>query len=160
MGLYNNIPVFLDENSGYSKSQVEKINTIVRTARNRFTSIATQSTNELPKIKKFITAKYNRVLNLRDYLFDKNFSISFILDPAGFAPGLEFPLFEFEGTIMELHCEGSNSSDYPAATLSSLGYLRIDTTKNIIYFKCVNDWPVDSGGNKVNYSVYIGGAIE
>lgn len=160
MGLYNNIPVFLDETSGYNKSQVEKINTIVRTARNRFISIATQNVSELPKIEKFVTAKYNRVLDLKDYLFDKNFSISFILDPAGFAPGLEFPLFEFDGTITELHCEGSNSSDTPAKTLSSLGYLRIDTTKKVIYFKCVNDWPTDSSGNKVNYSVYIGGTID
>ena len=163
MGLYNNVPLFLDNNAGFTEAQVEKINLIVRTTRNRFLSQAKQNQLEKPTIEKFVTTKYNRVLNLRDYLYNKNFSVSFILDPAGFEPNISYPLFDFDYNIDYFHFEGSNSDELPAALLSSLGQITIDRTgqrPRMMFEKNSNAWPVDEFGNKVKYSVYISGKIK
>ena len=163
MGLYNNIPLFLDNNAGYNETQVEKINLIVRTARNNFISKAKQKQSEKPTIEKFVTTKYNRVLNLRDYIYNKNFSVSFILDPAGFELGNKYTLFEYDYDIDYFHFEGSNSDKVPAALLSNLGSITIDLSGNkpkLVFEKNNAPWPVDRYGNMVKYAVYIGGKIK
>jgi len=162
--LYQNTPIFLTEDSGYNKKQCEQINVIVRTTRNRFISKAKQEQLGHPKIEKFISQKYNRVLNLFDFLYDKTFSISFILDSTGFEKNIDYPLFEFtEKNIISMAGEGSNSDLRTAINLSALGTFSIKKQNGIptIYFTCLTDnWPTDESGKKIFYSVYIGGKIE
>lgn len=163
MGLYNNIPLFLDNDAGYTEPQVKQINIIVRNTRNKFISKATQKQKVKPKTEKFITNKYARVLNLRDYLLNNNFNISFILDPSGFVPNGSYYLFEFDNAIDNYYYEGSNSDDTGVIPLSNLGQITIDYSgvKPRFVFKCNdNTWPTDSGGNKLKYSVFISGRIK
>lgn len=162
MGLANSLPVFLDNNAGFNKNQVEQINTVVRTARRFFENKATQKQLPEPDVEKLISSKYGRVLDPKDYLYNKTFSLSFILNPFGFELGGEYPLFETDKTIRAISFEGSNSYTRPANYLSNLGHIYVSNnfSKPTVMFVCdTNNWPVDGQGNKVQYSVFIYGNI-
>lgn len=162
MGLFNSVPLYLDNQSGYTLQQVTLINTIVRVARRAFEAKAKQVQLTQPKIEKLSAKTYNRVLDLRDYLYNKSFSMNFILNPVGFQKDGEYPLFETDYDITFLQMQGSNSDTKPDKTLGALGYLTISTVslRPTVMFHCsTDDWPTDSGGNKVQYSVYISGVI-
>lgn len=162
MGLYSNTPVFLTVDSGFDKKQCESINVVVRTARNRFYSKAKQPLQEKPKITKFITSKYARVLNLLDYRYGNNFSISFILNPGGFANGIEYPLFEFDGNVSSFQYQGSHDENVVARTLSNLGSISIsdkfDKPTFVFTPSNMENWPKNDE-HYVAYSVYIGGRV-
>lgn len=164
MGLANTLPVFLDDYAGYDKKQVKLINIIVKTARRAFESKARQKQKPEPKIEKLSKVKYNRVLELKDYLYGKNFTMSFILSPAGFVRDGKYPLFETEHSISFISINGSNDDRKPAKTLSGLGHLEVNISSNInpiITFVCdTDDWPVDEHGNMVKYSALITGTIK
>lgn len=172
MGLYQNTPVFLDYNSGFTPEQVDTINVIVRQTRNRMITIAKQEQEEQPRVSKIVSAKYNRVLDLKDYKYGKHFSISFILNPASFEKGINYPLFEVNDKIISVFdyqnqqnvlcfVQGSNDPDRPYKSLSSLGYCYIDysSVNPTIYFHLSEDWPA-SQGRKIYYSVFISGDLE
>lgn len=163
MGLYNNTPVFLTTDSGYSKEECELINVIVRTARKRFETKSKQEQLEKPEIEKFISSKYARVLNLLDYKYGKDFSISFILNPSGFANEIEYPLFEFDENVSFFNYQGSHDETNIARTLSSLGRIEIsykfDKPTFVFIPTDVEHWPRNND-RLVAYSVYIGGKIE
>ena len=157
--LYNNTPVFLTEDSGYSKEQCDKINTIVRTARNRFTEAAHQKQKEKPAIEVFASKIYSRAQNFVSYKCDRNINVSFILDPSNFAKDGEYNIFEFQGNIANLNYEGSNSNTIPTV-LSGLGYFRVEYNRvapTVIFVCTTESWPVDELGNKVKYSVFMWG---
>lgn len=162
MGLAKNVPVFLSEGY-YNKAQVDYINIIVRTIRRAFESRAKQKQKPKPSITHLTFGKYNRVLNLRDYLYNNIFAVSFILNPQGFVDGQSYSLFETSKTIKDFKIEGSNSDDVPAATLSNLGKISLSKNKmsTLISFIPTNmaNWPIDSNGNLVSYSVYFSGEI-
>lgn len=163
MALYNNIPLMLDTDSGYTSEQVKQINIIVKNTRNKFISKAKQKQKGLPKIEKFITTKYNRVLNLRDFIIDQLFNIHFILDPAGFEDNVSYKLFEFDNEVKHFHFEGSNSDKTDVIALSTLGTIFIDTSglAPVFMFKRNSaPWPTDANNNKVKYSVFISGEIQ
>ncbi len=162
MSLYNNTPVFLTTDSGFDKRQCESVNVIVRTARNRFYSKAKQTQKEKPRIVKFITSKYARVLNLLDYQYGNNFSISFILNPGGLSNGIEYPLFEFDGNVSAFQYQGSHDENVVARNLTSLGTITISKkfAKPTFVFTPTDmeNWPKNDD-HYVAYSVYIGGRI-
>lgn len=164
MGLSKNTPVFLDASSGFNSKQIKQINLVIRIARRAFEAKAKQNQLSKPDIERLTISKYNRVLNLKDYLYNRNFSISFILNPIGFEEKGEYPLLETDKTVSVISIEGSNSETEVANSLSSLGYLKISnkgSLHNVIYFVCTtSDWPTDEDGNKVQYSAFISGVIE
>ena len=162
MGLANTLPVFLDYNAGFNKTQVDQINTIVRTARRSFEDRAKQEQLTEPGLDKIISSKYGRVLDPKDYLYNKSFSLSFVLNPFGFELGGEYPLFETDKTIRSLSFEGSNSNTTPASSLSALGHIYISNNLSkptVMFVVDTNDWPIDTHGNKVQYSVFIHGTV-
>ena len=162
MGLANVVPVFLDGSSGFTDKQVETINILAKTARNSFTSKAKQKQLPKPEIKNIISSRYSRALDVKNYLYDKNFSIQFILNPYGMESGIEYSLFELENKVKTLQFEGSHSSSYPSKMLSSLGVIKykVKDGKDMIVFECTSDdWPVDGNNRRVQFSVYIGGSI-
>ena len=115
-----------------------------------------------PEIKNIIKSRYSRALDVKNYLYDTNFSIQFILNPYGMSSGIEYNLFELENKVKSLQFEGSHSSSYPSKMLSSLGTIRykVKDGKNMIVFECASDdWPVDENNRRVQFSVYIGGSI-
>lgn len=162
MGIANVVPVFLDGSSGFTEKQVEAVNILAKTARNSFTSKAKQKQLPKPDIKNIISGRYSRALDVKNYLYDTNFSIQFILNPYGMESGIEYSLFELENKVKSLQFEGSHSSSYPSKMLSSLGTIRykVKDGKNMIVFECTSDdWPVDENGRRVQFSVYVGGSI-
>lgn len=164
MGLANTLPVFLDDFAGYNKRQVRLINLIVRTARRAFESKAKQKQKTEPVIEKISKRKYNRVLDLKDYLYGKSFSMSFILNPVGFVKDGEYPLFETDKNINFIHINGSNSETKPDKSLSGLGYLKVSyvtSTNPVVMFVCTTDeWPEDEQHEKVKYSAFVSGTIK
>lgn len=164
MGLANTLPVFLDDFAGYDKKQVRLINLIVRTARRAFESKAKQKQKTEPIIEKVSKRKYNRVLDLKDYLYGKSFSMSFILNPVGFVKDGEYPLFETDKNINFIHINGSNSETKPDKSLSGLGYLKVSyvtSTNLVVMFVCTTDeWPEDEQHEKVKYSAFVSGTIK
>lgn len=161
--IYNNIPLMLDLDSGYTSDQVKQINIIVKNTRNKFLAIAKQKQKEKPKAEKFIITKYSRVLNLKDYIVDKLFNIHFILDPAGFEDNLSYKLFEFDNDVKHFHFEGSNSDKTNVIALSTLGTILIETSglkPTFIFKRNDSPWPTDANNNKVKYSVFIAGKIK
>lgn len=164
MGLANTLPVFLDDFSGFTEQQVDQINIIVRTARRAFESKAKQNQKTEPVIEKISKRKYNRVLDLKDYLYNKSFSMSFILNPVGFVKDGEYPLFETDKQINFININGSNSETKPDKSLSGLGYLKVSYAmpdKPIVLFVCTTDeWPEDEQHEKVKYSAFISGTIQ
>lgn len=162
MALSNNVPVFLDKVSGYNENQVNFINTLVRTSRRSFEAKAYQKMKSKPDVTHLAEAKYNRVVNFKDYLYNKYFTLSFILNPTGFVKNGIYNLFETKETIQTINAEGSNSDSVPAATLSSLGTIVMtnEGNKTIVQFKMTADnWPEDVDHNKVQYSVSVIGRI-
>jgi len=161
MGLFNNNPLFLSQSSGFNKKQIDYINVIVRTLRRTFEAKAKQKQKSAPKISHFTTAKYGRVLNFRDYYYLGYFSISFILNPANFANGQQYGLFETKNNISRYSVEGSHSDSVPTKSLGQLGHITVvkNNDTNIVSFVPDNmeDWPKDSDNNYVNYSVYFSG---
>ena len=161
--LYQNIPVLLDDRSGFTKAQVEQINIVARTARRAFTEKAKQKQKSQPLVEHLITKKYGRVLDLKDYLYTDRFSLNFVLSPVGFANNIWYPLFITEKTITSIELCGSNSENKVAASLTYLGHLDSKETSEgtEVYYVVdrAEDWPRDANNNMVNYSVYIGGSI-
>lgn len=156
------IPVFLDNGSGFTEKQIEAVNILAKTARNSFVAKAKQEQLPKPEIKNIIKSRYSRALDVKNYLYDTNFSIQFILNPYGMSSGIEYNLFELENKVKSLQFEGSHSSSYPSKMLSSLGTIRykVKDGKNMIVFECASDdWPVDENNRRVQFSVYIGGSI-
>ena len=163
MGFYQNVPILLDNGCGYTKDQVDEVNIIARSIRNRFISKATQNQNPKPKIDRFSISKYSRVENFRDFLLKNTFNLYFILNPAGMEPSGEYTLVDFDRTIDWFNWEGSNSDYKNVIALSSLGVIYIDTTglhKRLTFKRNERDWPLDENGNKIKYSVFIGGKIK
>ena len=162
MPIANVVPVFLDNSSGFTEKQIEAVNILAKTARNSFVAKAKQEQLPKPEIKNIVKSRYARVLDVKNYLYNKNFSIQFILNPYNMSSGIEYRLFELESKVTRLQFEGSHSSTYPSKLLSSLGTIKYKTVdgKNMIVFECVSDdWPVDENGRRVQFSTYIGGSI-
>ena len=160
MALAPIVPVFLDKNAGYNEKQVNFINTLVRTSRRSFESKAIQKMKDKPKISHLAEAKYNRVLNFKDYLYNNYFTLSFILNPAGFVQDGVYNLFETNKTIVTLTGDGCHTDDQVRKTLSSLGNFQIvnEGNKKIIQFKVTSsDWPTDADNNLIQFSVCIVG---
>lgn len=159
MGLANSVPVFLTLESGWNEKQCKTVNVIARTIRNAFTSKAKQNQKDKPEVVRIVDTKYNRVLNLRDYYYNDYFSMQFILNPAGMAEGISYDLAELKANVSQLEWEGCHSSTNPNKFLSSLGTISVVERdgKHVLQFKCSsNDWP-ENDGNRVQFSVYIGG---
>lgn len=158
----NIVPVFLDNGSGFTEKQIEAVNILAKTARNSFIAKAKQEQLPKPEIKNIIRSRYSRALDVKNYLYDTNFSIQFILNPYGMESGIEYSLFELENKVKSLQFEGSHSSSYPSKMLSSLGTIRykVKDGKDMLVFECTSDdWPVDENNRRVQFSVYIGGSI-
>lgn len=162
MGFSNNVPVFLDEGSGWSDKQCEEINKIVLSCRKSFESKAKQKTKEKPSTDKLSITKYNRVLNLSDFYYLDYFSMSFILNPAGMEAGKDYPLIELKQRVKSLSFEGSHSDRLPRDFLSNLGYIYqgVYDNKVTLLFHCnSDDFPEDENHERVQFSVYCGGRI-
>ncbi len=162
MGIANVVPVFLDESSGFTERQTETINILAKTARNSFITKAKQEQLSKPEIKNIVKSRYSRALDVKNYLYNTNFSIQFILNPYGMESGIEYSLFELENKVTRLQFEGSHSSSRPSKLLSSLGTIKykVKDDKDMIVFECTSDdWPVDENNHRVQFSVYIGGSI-
>jgi hypothetical protein len=161
MALANNVPVFLSPDSGYTPEQCNSINILVRTARRSFESKARQIQEDKPVVEKLITRRYGRVLEPKDYLYGKNFSLQFILNPFGFELDGRYALFETKHTIKSIQMQGANSSITVGMTITSLGHLYVGYLNNnqIVYFVCdTDDWPSDHG-IPTQFSVYMNGLI-
>lgn len=160
MALYNNTPVFLDYNSGWKGDQVDTINLIVRIARRRFEAKAKQKQLEKPKTSNIVKTRYGRAVNLLNYLYKDNFSISFVLNTANMTKGSTYHIFDLEEDVSISNQLGSSSNSTNPSILNSYGYFYKDyyMSQPAIYFKCEDDsFPTDSSGNRLQYSVYIGG---
>lgn len=162
MSIANVVPVFLDDSSGFTEKQIEAVNILAKTARNSFTSKAKQKQLPKPEIKNIVKSRYSRTLDVKNYLYNKSFSIQFILNPYNMSSGIEYSLFELENKVTRLQFEGSHSSTYPSKLLSSLGTIKykVKDGKDMLVFECTSDdWPVDENNRRVQFSVYIGGSI-
>ncbi len=162
MAISNNVPVFLDSGSGFEKNQVEFINTLVRTSRRSFEAKAKQVMKPKPDITHLAEAKYNRVLDFKDYLYNDYFTLAFILDPTGFVKNGTYNLFETNKSIRFLNGDGSNSDVRIARALMNLGTFvtSFEGNKTIVQFKMTaDDWPKDADDNPVKYSVCVWGRI-
>ena len=163
MPLSKQVPVYLDDRSGWNHAQVEQINIIARTARNYFLSKAKQKQLGKPEIDRIIISKWNRVLNLRDYTFQGTFSISFILNTDGLSKDITTPLFSISKNVKLFQFEGSYSDELVVNSLSSLGKLSIeivDAEPTFCFTPNTNDWPEDENHNRLQFSVFIGGYYE
>ena len=163
MPLSKQVPVYLDDRSGWNHAQVEQINIIARTARNYFLSKAKQKQLGKPEIDRIIVSKWNRVLNLRDYTFQGTFSISFILNTDGLSKDITTPLFSIGKNVKSFQFEGSYSDELVVNSLSSLGKLSIeivDAEPTFCFTPNTNDWPEDENHNRLQFSVFIGGYYE
>lgn len=160
--LWKGPAIFLDELSGYDKAQTSFINTLVRTTRRRFEARAKQEQQVSPKIEKLTTTKYARVLDLKDYLYDKYFTLSFILNPANMVQLGTYDLFETPYNISNVSLNGSNSDKVPVMSLSALGHLNLirrDSVNVIQFVRSMEEWPEDANGNPVQYSACMTGMI-
>lgn len=158
----NIVPVFLDNGSGFTEKQIEAVNILAKTARNSFIAKAKQEQLPKPEIRNIVKSRYSRALDVKNYLYDTNFSIQFILNPYGMESGIEYNLFELENKIKSLQFEGSHSSTYPSKMLSSLGTIvyKEKDGKSMLVFECESDdWPIDENNRRVQFSVYVGGSL-
>lgn len=160
MPLANNVPVFLDDNSGWNHNQVEYVNILVKTTRHKFEAKSKQEKESKPTVTHLVKNKYGRVLDLEDYKYRNYFTLSFILNPTGFVKDGEYSLFDTTYHIQYINMQGSNSPTIMAKSLSALGNLKIvekGDYRTVVFVKNDEAWPKDSGGNFVQYSVTIGG---
>lgn len=160
MPLANNVPVFLDDSSGWNHAQSEYVNILVKTTRHKFEAKAKQEKESKPPVTHLVKNKYGRVLDLEDYKYRNYFTLSFILNPTGFVKDGEYSLFDTTYHIQYINMQGSNSSTVMAKSLSALGNLKIvekGDYRTVVFVKNDEAWPKDSGGNFVQYSVTIGG---
>lgn len=160
MPLANNVPVFLDDNSGWNHAQSEYVNILVKTTRHKFEAKAKQEKESKPPVTHLVKNKYGRVLDLEDYKYRNYFTLSFILNPTGFVKDGEYSLFDTAYHIQYINMQGSNSPTVMAKSLSALGNLKIvekGDYRTVVFVKNDEAWPKNSGGNFVQYSVTIGG---
>lgn len=163
MPLANNVPILLDNQSGWDKRQQEQVNIIVKTTRRAMEAKAKQKRLPTPVISNPISRKYGRILDVRAYLYKDTISISFILDPVGFVPKGIYPLFETKSKIDNAMLQGSNDTFHCDMTLSQLGHLALRRIQNdnvlVEFVRSKEPWPVDSGGNMIKYSCYMRGNV-
>lgn len=160
MPLANNVPVFLDDKTGWNHAQAEYVNILVKTTRRKFESKAKQEKESKPPVTHLVKNKYGRVLDLEDYKYRNYFTLSFILNPSGFVKDGEYSLFDTTYNIQYINLQGSNSPTVMAKSLSALGNLKIVEKggyRTVVFVKNGEAWPVDGNGNMVQYSVTIGG---
>ena len=162
MGLSKNIPVFLDEYSGWNKAQAEYINVLVKTIRHKFESKAKQNKESKPVVSHLVYKKYGRILDLKDYKYRNYFTLSFILNPTGFVENGVYNLFDTKENIQYINMQGSNSSTVLAKSLTALGSIKIidkGTYTTVAFVKNDEEWPKDANNLPVQYSVSMNGRL-
>ncbi len=162
MPLANNVPILLDNQSGWNEVQQEQINIIVKTTRRAMEAKAKQKQLPTPVISNPISRKYGRILDVRAYLYKDTMSISFILDPVGFVPKGVYPLFETKYKIDNAMLQGSNDTfrcEKPLAILGHLSLRRIQNDNVLVEFvRSEEPWPAIDG-EMVKYSCYMRGNV-
>ena len=160
MPLANNVPILLDNQSGWNEAQQEQINIIVKTTRRYMEAKAKQKQLPPPVITNPINKKYGRILDVRAYLYKDTMSVSFILDPVGFVAKGKYPLFETKYKIDNAMLQGSNDTFHCDEPLSNLGRVvlkKVEDNIQVLFERNEMTWPVDSYGNMVKYSCYFRG---
>lgn len=161
MPLANNVPILLDNQSGWDKRQQEQVNIIVKTTRRAMEAKAKQKQLPTPTISNPISRKYGRILDVRAYLYKDVMSVSFILDPVGFVPKGEYPLFETKYKIDNAMLQGSNDTFHCEEPLSNLGRIVLKNVENniqVLFERNENPWPTVEDV-MVKYSCYFRGNV-
>lgn len=161
MGLSKNTPVFLDENSGFTKQQIDTINLIARTTRKNFENKARQTQLGRNKIEKVITTSYPTIIaDLKNYLYGKNFCIEFITisQENNYQAGDLIPLFE-SNYLLEVNLSGGNpDGQYSVSSYCQL-IIRRKADGYVYSFYILQPFP-QNNGRDIQFTVYMNGVIQ